>query len=92
MEPLLTLDAATRAALEHLRDQDRTPYRRERAAALLKIAEGATPTAVARAGLLKVRDHETVNRWVRAFQADGLASLTHRPSRRAFSPSAPRTR
>ena len=83
MDPILTRDATTRAALEHLRAQDRTPYRRERAAALLNIADGATPTAVARTGLLPVRDHETVNRWVTAFQADGLASLTHRPSRRA---------
>lgn len=86
MSTCLPLDAPTRATLMHMRDHDPTPYRRERAAALLKIADGATPTAVARYGLLKVRDHETVNRWVRAFHAEGLASLTHRPSRRAFSP------
>lgn len=86
MPTILVLDAPTRDALVHMRDHDRAPYRRERAAALLKIADGATPTAVARHGLLKVRDHETVNGWLRAFQARGLASLTHRPSRRAFSP------
>lgn len=86
MPTILPLDAPTRSALAHIRDHDPTPYRRERAAALVKIADGATPTAVARTGLLKVRDHETVNQWVRAFQTHGLASLTHRPRRRAFSP------
>jgi len=86
MPPILTLDAPTRTTLLRMRDHDPLPYRRERAAAVLKIADGATPTAVARHGLLKVRDHETVNQWVRDFQDRGLASLTHRPSRRAFSP------
>ncbi len=33
--------------LEHLRDTDKRPYMRERAAAVLKIAEGISPRQVA---------------------------------------------
>ena len=46
--------------LEHYRDHDPQPYVRERCGAILKIADGATPHAVARPGLLQPRDPDTL--------------------------------
>ena len=51
----LALTAAQRQQLLHHRDHDPRPYVRERCAALLKIAGGRSPHAVARAGLLRPR-------------------------------------
>jgi hypothetical protein len=42
------------------RDHDPKPYVRERSAAVLKIADGQSPHAVALCGLLKPRDLDTV--------------------------------
>jgi hypothetical protein len=42
------------------RDHDPKPYVRERSAAMLKIADGQSPHAVALCGLLKPRDPDTV--------------------------------
>jgi hypothetical protein len=79
-------------ALCRCRDTSPKPYQRERAAALLKIAAGASATAVARRGLLRPRRPETVYQWVQRFVAHGVAGLlTIRPGRGrkpAFSPSA----
>jgi len=75
------------------RDTGPKPYQRERAAALLKMAAGASATAVARRSLLRPRRPETVYQWVQRFTAHGVAGLlTIRPGRGrkpAFSPSAP---
>jgi hypothetical protein len=46
--------------LEQIRDTDKRPYMRERAAALLKIAEGTTSRQVALNGLHKPRQPDTV--------------------------------
>ena len=77
-------------ALCRCRDTSPKPYQRERAAALLKIAAGASATAVARRGLLRPRRPETVYQWVQRFVAHGVAGLlTIRPGRGrkpAFSP------
>ncbi len=62
------------------------PYLRERAGALLKIADGMTPRQVALHGLLRPRDPSAVNRWLTAYQMHGLGGLSVQPSRRAFSP------
>jgi hypothetical protein len=75
----LQISPAERQALIALRDHDRRPYLRERAAALLKIADGAAPYAVARRGLLKPRKPDTVYRWLTAFEADGITGLVHKP-------------
>ena len=75
----LVLTPAQRAELEQARDHDRRPYLRECAAALLKIANGATAHHVARHGLHKPRDPDTVYRWLTAYQTTGLAGLVHRP-------------
>jgi Helix-turn-helix domain len=67
--------------LRHLRDHDPTPYVREKAAAILKVAAGHSVRAVARAGLLRPRRRETVASWVRRYLADGAAGLRVRPGR-----------
>lgn len=88
----LDLTATERRDLEVMRDTDPLPYRRERAAALLKIADGQSPTAVARTGLLRRRQYHTVVGWLKRYQAEGLAGLSIRPGRGrkpAFSPSLP---
>ena len=67
------------------------PYMRERAGALLKIADGAAAHAVARQGLLRPREADTVYAWVARYRAEGLAGLLIRKGRGrkpAFFPSA----
>ena len=61
--------------LEHYRDHDPRPYVRERCGAILKIAEGATPHAVARQGLLKPRDPDTLYGWLQVYEEEGVAGL-----------------
>ena len=79
--------------LSAVRDHDPHPYRRERAAALLKVAAGASANQVARTGLLKPRQQRTVAAWMQRYQAEGLAGLVARPrGHRGFSPSAGRVR
>jgi Winged helix-turn helix len=90
--PLLLLTAEQRAALERHRDTAAKPHERERAAALLKVAAGLSPTQVARDGLLRRRQRDTVYAWVRRFRKEGMAGLAVRPGRGrkpAFSPSLP---
>ena len=62
----LALSETERQELVHLRDHARQPYVRERAAALLKIAEGMPAARVARQGLLRPRDPDTVYTWLEA--------------------------
>ncbi len=83
----LALHAAQRQELLHHRDHDPRPYVRERCAALLKIADGESPHAVARHGLLKPRDPDTVYAWLNWYEREGLRSVfyfqhggTHRGS------------
>ena len=85
----LHLTAGQRAELARLRDHSPKPYLRERAAAVLKVADGWTCKQVAAVGLLRPRDEETVAAWVHRFAADGAAGLAVRPGRGrkpAFSP------
>jgi hypothetical protein len=42
---------------------------------LLKVAEGCSPHAVARHGLLRPRDPDTIYTWLDRFQAEGLPGL-----------------
>lgn len=67
--------------LEGLRDHDPTPYVREKAAAILKVAAGQSVRAVARAGLLRPRRRETVACWVHRYLAAGAAGLRVQPGR-----------
>jgi Winged helix-turn helix len=74
-------------ALIAVRDHDPHPDLRERCAALLKIAAGASPHAVARTGLLRPRDPDTVYSWLNLYVTagrDGLRQHRHGgPRRRA---------
>ncbi len=71
----LPLNPDQRQQLLQHRDHDPRPFVRERCAALLKIADGHSPHAVAVAGLLRPRDPDTVYAWLNHFQRDGLAGL-----------------
>ena len=71
----LTLSEDQRQQLSEHRDHDPRPYVRERCAALLKVADGWAAHAVARHGLLKVRQPETLYGWLDRYQAEGLPGL-----------------
>jgi hypothetical protein len=71
----LALKAKQRLELEHYRDHDPRPYVRERCSALLKIAEGHAPHAVATQRLLRPRDPDTVYGWLRLYETEGVAGV-----------------
>jgi len=71
----LALSDEQRAELLYHRDHDSKPYIRERCTALLKIADGQSPYAVAHNGLLKNRDPDTVYAWLDYYQDQGLPGL-----------------
>jgi hypothetical protein len=75
----LTLTEEQRHQLRELRDHDPRPYVRERGAALLKIADGDPPHRVARHGLLKPRDPDTVYSWLDLYQTSGARGLIAHP-------------
>ena len=75
----LSLTEEERQELLRLRDHDPRPYVRERGAAILKIAEGQSPHRVARSGLLKPRDPDTVYAWLGRYQTGGAAGLIAHP-------------
>ena len=75
----LSLTEEQRQELLRLRDHDPRPYVRERGAAILKIAEGQSPHRVARSGLLKPRDPDTVYAWLGRYQAEGTIGLIAHP-------------
>ena len=80
----LVLSLEQRAELEAIRNRDPRPYMREKAAALLKIADGMTPHAVACHGLLRCRDPDTVYGWLDHYELTG--TLKVRPACRRLSP------
>lgn len=87
----LELSADARAGLVAMRDTGSPPYLRERAGALVKIADGQIAAEVARSGLLRPRQPDTVYAWVHRYRAEGPAGLYIRPGRGrkpAFSPCA----
>jgi hypothetical protein len=78
---IVTLSIEQQVELEQTRDHAARPYLRERAAAVLKIAGGASGLQVALSGLLKLRDPDSVYAWVKRYLTQGLAGLTIRPGR-----------
>jgi hypothetical protein len=80
----LQLSPEQRAELESIRNRDPRAYIREKAAALLKIADGMTPHAVARHGLLRCRDPDTVYGWLDDYELTGTLKI--RPACRRHSP------
>lgn len=78
--------------LVELRDHHPHAYVRERAAAILKVAEGMPVRQVALKGLLKQRRAETVGEWITRYLEEGQAGLLIRKGRGrkpAFFPSTP---
>jgi hypothetical protein len=71
----LSLTGDQRRQLLRHRDHHPKPYVRERAAALLQVADGTSPHAVARAGLLRPRHPDTVYAWLDRFLAEGPDGL-----------------
>lgn len=91
----IELSGEERRELEQARDHHALPYMREKAAAILKIANGQSGRAVALHGLLRHRRTDTVYQWVHRYRTEGLAGLLVRGGRGrkpAFSPSVPRCR
>jgi transposase len=77
----INLTDRQRQELESLRDTADKAYLRERAAAILKIADGMSGLQVSQDGLLKPRDPDTIYRWVKRYRAEGVAGLTIRSGR-----------
>jgi hypothetical protein len=75
----ITLTDELRQQLEQWRDHHPRPYVRERCAAILKVANGWTAHAVARRGLLRPRDPDTVYAWLDRFATEGLAGILGHP-------------
>jgi len=71
----LRLKTREQRELEHYRDHDARPYVRERCSALLRIATGETPHAVARHGVLKPRDPDTLYGWLDVYEEEGMVGL-----------------
>lgn len=86
----LQLTNTERQELEQLRDHSPKPYMRERGAAILKVADGQDPEQVAKNGLLKRRNLDTLYRWLERYAEEGVNGLYIRSGRGrkpAFSPS-----
>jgi len=77
----LTLTPARRRSLAYVRDRHPTPYLRERAAAVLKVADGGRVKDVAAVGLLKPHSPNTVAGGLTRYQQAGLRGLRVRPGR-----------
>jgi len=83
----LTLNQEQRTELGRILRRDPRPYIRERASALLQIADGRSAHWVAQHGLLRAREPDTVYRWLDAYEQGGVKALVQQPRRRrAFSP------
>ncbi|NJK81848.1 MAG: helix-turn-helix domain-containing protein [Chloroflexaceae bacterium] len=75
------LTPGQRRELIRLRDTADKPYLRERAAAILKVADGTPAAVVARQGLLRQRKPDTIYDWLNRFHAEGIEGLMIRPGR-----------
>ena len=85
----ITLSLEARQELETLVKVADKAYLRERAAAILKIADGMSANQVAQKGLLQTRQVDTVCEWVHRYQLEGIDGLYIRAGRGrkpAFSP------
>ncbi len=74
----LILSQAEQLTLQEVLRHHPHPDARERAAALLKVAEGYSPHWVARHALLRPRDPDSVYQWLRYYQHRGIAALLSR--------------
>ena len=85
----IKLSNEERTKLEEIRNGHSKPFMRERASAILKIAEGQTGRQVALNGLLKKRWPKAVYRWVKRYKRRGVEGLeisAGRGRKASFSP------
>jgi transposase len=88
----VNLTTKQRNELSWAREHHEKPYVRERAAGILKVADGQSVRQVALHGLLKSHEPETVSEWIKRYLSEGLEGLLIKPGRGrkpAFFPSAP---
>ena len=71
----LNLTEEQKQELEHVRDHHAKAYMREKASALLKVAAGQSPHAVAQNGLLKPRDPDSIYSWMTRYEEKGIEGL-----------------
>lgn len=86
----IQLTEVQRQELRQTRAHHPKAYMRERAAAVLKVADGALVQAVAESGLLKRHEPETVRGWIDRYLEAGLAGWqiqSGRGRKPKFSPS-----
>jgi hypothetical protein len=87
----VSLSETQRQELVKTRDQHPKAFLRERAAAVLKVADGALLSEVAEHGLLKRHEPETVHLWIDRYLQAGIAGWKVKAGRGRkpkFSPSA----
>ena len=71
----ITLSAEQRAELVQIRSHHAKRYVRERAAAILQVADGKAVADVAQRGLIRHRQDETVSEWVQRYREQGIRGL-----------------
>jgi transposase len=90
----IRLTKEQREELQEVVRRDPKAYRRERASAILQVADGAVASRVAASGLLVRRDPDTVYGWLDRYEERGVAGLTIAAGRGRtpghFPPSAER--
>jgi len=64
-----------------MRDHAQKAYLRERASAILQVADGRSARWVAMEGLLRPRQPDTVCEWLNRYEAEGIADLSVRDGR-----------
>lgn len=77
----IELTQVERKELEQMRDEHSKAYLRERAAAILKIADGHSGRETARKLLLKPHWPDTIYEWVERYRVEGIKGLEIRPGR-----------
>ena len=68
----IELSDSQRAELEDVRDHAPEPYLRERASAIIKIADGRSGRDVALNGCIKPRWPDTIYEWVKRYEEEGI--------------------
>jgi len=76
------------AELRYIRDHHPLPYMRERAAGILKVADGQSMNYVATYGLLRKIQYETISDWITRYEQEGIEGLRMK-SGRGRKPSFP---
>jgi len=89
----IQLSESQRRELEDLRNHSPLPYLRERAAAILKIADGYSGLETARKLLNRPHWQDTIYDWVKRYQTEGIDGLKIRSGRGrkpSFFPNVPK--